>query len=62
MVRLTHPDVTLGQTRDEFLTSADGWTRETALTRLFESGPFYAIPFVGAWTSACLLVQMNGPR
>ena len=62
LVRMTNPGITPGQVRDAFLSPQGGWTLLTAFELTLETGVMFVIPFVAAWTPACLLVQMTGPR
>jgi hypothetical protein len=62
LVRITNPGITPGQVRDVFLTPAGGWSLRHAAELILETGVIFVIPFVAAWTPACLLVQVTGSR
>jgi hypothetical protein len=62
LVRVTNPAITPGQIRDAFLNPRGGWTLVTAFELILETSVLFVIPFVAAWTPACLIVQVTGSR
>src|SRR5262245_60560959 len=62
LVRATSPELTPGQLRDAFLSPRGGWTPWHAFGLTLELGTIFLIPFVAAWTPACLLLQLSRPR
>src|SRR4051812_34078395 len=62
VVRYIDPGVTLAQLRGVFFEHPGGWTPRLALRVSTEMCVIFATPFAAAWTPACLLVQLKGPR
>jgi hypothetical protein len=62
LVRMSTPDISPGQLREAILHPKGGWSFWYAIEITLELGTIFAIPFMAAWTPACLLVQLSKPR
>ena len=62
LVKATSPGVTPGQIWDAFAHPRGGWSLWHAFGITVELGAILVIPFVAAWTPACLVVQVTNPR
>src|SRR5262249_22955774 len=62
LVRVSNPGITQRQFRTAVLEPPGGWTFVAAFELVLEISVLFVIPFVAAWTPACLLVQVTGSR
>ena len=62
LVKITNSDISPGQLGEAILHPKGGWSLWHAFGLTLELGAIFVIPFVAAWTPACLLVQLSNSR